>query len=289
MSRRALIGLGLAIAACATFAGADTAAQVVVRGGVPIFLAVWVRYVVQLLATTALAVPLRGKAMLRTERLGLQLARGLVLVAGSCLLFASLKFISVGEMTAIMMLAPMSVTAIAGLLFKEHVPPLRWLLLMGGFTGTLVIIRPGADDFSWAMLLPLGQVVCNTTFQLLTSRLSRTEDPVTTNLYTSLAGVVFLLPVLLLVDLATVPDWAWIVLLGMGLAASLAHMLWTLAFQRVPATQIMPFTYAQIAFAVLAGWIATGAVPDGWAVLGMGMIAACGLGSALLTRYQMGR
>jgi drug/metabolite transporter (DMT)-like permease len=192
-------------------------------------------------------------------------------------------------MTAIMMLTPMAVTAIAGLLFKEQVPPLRWLLLLGGFIGTLAIIRPNADDFRWAMLLPLGQVIFNTAFQLLTSRLSRTEHPVTTNLYTSFLCTLVALPALFLTDMSHLSEWVWALMVALGLTATLGHMLWMMAFQRVPATQVMPFVYSQIAFAVLAGWIATGAVPDRWAVVGMGAIALCGIGSALLTLYQQRR
>lgn len=284
-----LAGLLLALSATAIFAGSDTTGQVIMRAGAPLLLAICVRFSVQAAATAALALPLRGRAMFQTEKLGLQLARGLVLGCGTSFLFASLRFVTVGEMTAIMMLTPMAVTASAGLVFKEHVPPLRWLLLLGGFTGTLVIIRPGADDFTWAMLLPLGQVVCNTSFQLLTSRLSRTEHPVTTNLYTSLTCTLATLPVLAFLPLAHLPGWVWVAMVGMGLAATTGHMLWAMAFQRVPATQVMPFTYVQIPFAVLAGWVATGAVPDRWAVVGMCVIAVCGIGSALLTLYQQRR
>lgn len=284
MKAHPLAGVALAVTACMFFAVVDTASQVVVRAGVPVLLAVWVRYATQAGATAALAWQMRGRQdMLRTSRPGLQVLRGAALVTGSCFLFASLKFISVGEMTAIIMLTPLAVTACAGLLFKEHVPPLRWLLVIGGFTGTMIIIRPGGEDFTWALLLPLGQVVFNTIFQLLTSRLARTEDPVTTNLYTSLSGTLLTLPALAFVDLSEVPDWTWAVMIGMGLGASVGHMLWAMSFRRVPATQIMPFTYGQIAFAVFAGWIATGAVPDQWAVAGMTLIAACGVASALLT------
>ena len=55
--------------------------------------------------------------------------------------------------------------------------PLRWALVAGGFVGTLVILRPGGDAFSWAILLPLGLVVSNAWFQVLTSRLAHTEKP----------------------------------------------------------------------------------------------------------------
>lgn len=279
-------GIALAVSGCFLFVVIDTAAQAVVRSGVAVLLAVWVRYATQAVATAAWAASTRGGSMWHTRHLGLQLLRGTVLVTGSGFLFASLKFITVGEMTAIMMLSPLTVIACAGLLFKEHVPPLRWALVVGGLTGTLVILRPGGEEFSWALLLPLGQVVCNTTFQLITSRLARTEDPVTTNLYTSVTGTLITLPVLVWVDLSQVPGWAWGVLVGMGLGATVAHLVWAMAFQRVAATQIMPFTYVQIAFAVLAGWVVTGAVPDHWAWVGMVLITACGVGNALLTLRQ---
>ena len=287
--RRQLAGLALAIFGVAVFATSDTLSQVVLRAGAPLLAVVFVRFAVQAVATGLLAVPLRGRAMFQTEQRGLQILRGLALIMGTSCLFASLRFITVGEMTAIMMIAPMAVTAIAGLLFKEMVPPLRWLLLVGGFAGTLIIIRPGTEDFRWAMLLPFGQVVFNTAFQLLTSRLSRTEHPVTTNLYTSLTCTTLALPALVLVDMSHLPGWVWGLAVVLGLTATLGHMLWVMAFQRVPATQVMPFTYSQIAFAVLAGWVATGAVPDAWAVVGMGLVALCGVGSALLTLYQQRR
>jgi drug/metabolite transporter (DMT)-like permease len=287
--RRQLAGLALAIFALAVFATSDTLSQVVLNAGAPLLAVVFIRFAVQAVATSLLAVPLRGRAMFQTEQRGLQILRGMTLVMGTSCLFASLRFMTVGEMTAIMMLTPMAVTAIAGLLFKEVVPPLRWLLLVGGFAGTLVILRPGTDDFRWVMLLPLGQVVFNTVFQLLTSRLSRTEHPVTTNLYTSLTCTVLTLPALVLADMSHLPGWVWGLTVGLGLSATLGHMLWVMAFQRVPATQVMPFTYSQIAFAVLAGWVATGAVPDRWAAVGMGAIALCGIGSALLTLNQQRR
>jgi drug/metabolite transporter (DMT)-like permease len=284
-----LAGIALALAALAVFASTDTTSQVVLRAGAPLLAVIFVRFAVQAVATTLLAVPMRGREMFKTAQPGLQLLRGLSLVMGTSCLFASLRFLPVGEMTAIMMITPMAVTAIAGLMFKEQVPPLRWLLLLGGFIGTLVIIHPDAGDLRWAMLLPLGQVVFNTAFQLLTSRLSRTEQPVTTNLYTSYLCTLVALPALVLTDMSHLPGWVWGLMVALGLTATLGHMLWMMAFQRVPATQVMPFTYSQIAFAVLAGWLATGAVPDLWAVVGMGMIALCGIGSALLTLYQQRR
>ena len=73
-----LAGLLLALSATAIFAGSDTTGQVIMRAGAPLLLAICVRFSVQAAATAALALPLRGRAMFHTEKLGLQLARGLV-------------------------------------------------------------------------------------------------------------------------------------------------------------------------------------------------------------------
>jgi drug/metabolite transporter (DMT)-like permease len=283
-----LVAIALVVLVTAIFASIDTASQIVVLSGVPVLLALWVRYVLQALATTLVVVPLRGGSVLRTGRLGLHALRGVLLASGSLFLFMSLQHVSVGEMTAIMMIAPLVVTGLAGVWLREHVSPLRWLLVVGGFAGTLVIIRPGADSFSPALLLPLGQVACNAGFQLLTSRLARTEDPMTLHLYTGWAGTVFLLPALAFVDFAGVPAWVWWTLLGIGIGAAIGHFLLILAYQRVPASQLMPYMYGQIGFAMLGGWLTQGRVPDGWSLAGIGLIAACGLGSALLTMRERG-
>ena len=76
-----------------------------------------------------------------------------------------------------MLIAPLVITLLAATMLKEHVSPLRWALVAGGFAGTLVILRPGGEAFSWAMLLPLGLVLTNAWFQVLTSKLAQHREP----------------------------------------------------------------------------------------------------------------
>jgi drug/metabolite transporter (DMT)-like permease len=284
-----LAGIGLAVAACGLFAVMDSATQYLMVGGVPLLLGVWGRYFFQALVTSAVALPLRGPQVLRTRRLGFHLLRGALLFSGTALTFASLRHIQLGEFTAIIMIAPLVTTLLGPLLLKEHVTPVRWLLLAGAFAGTLVIIRPGGGSFNVYLLLPLCQVVANVGFQIVTSKLARTEDPLTLHLYTGWAGA-------LLAMLALPYAWpgmpslhTWGLLALMGLIGAVGHFLLILAFQRAPATTIMPYLYTQIAFAVLCGLALFGHVPDGWSFIGMGIIAACGMAGAWLTLQQMRR
>ena len=111
--------------------------------------------------------------MLRTEHPRYQLLRGSLLLASSTLAFFSLRYMPLAEFTSVVLIAPLVVTLLAATTLKEEVSLLRWALVAGGFLGTIVILRPGSSIFSWAILLPLGLVVTNAWFQVLTSRLAR--------------------------------------------------------------------------------------------------------------------
>jgi drug/metabolite transporter (DMT)-like permease len=277
-----LAGIALVLGACACFSALDTTTKYV-SASVPLLMALWFRYAFQAIATTASVLPVRGMSALRTLHPKFQLLRGLLLLASSLLAFASLKYMPVGEFTAIVMIAPLAVTVLAATVLRERVSPTRWALVAGGFAGTLVIIRPGAQNFNWASLLPLGLVVTNAWFQVLTSKLARTEDPVTMHLYTGWVGALLATLALPLVWTTLPAWWLWAALCFMGLAATVGHYLLILAFQRAPAATLTPYLYGQIAFSMLSGWLVFSHVPDDWSLLGIALIAVCGAGGAWLT------
>lgn len=273
-------GIGLAIAATAFFGVFDTTTKYVVTHGTPLALALWVRYVFQACTTSAAIVPRSGLAVFRTRALRLQLLRGLLLVSISLFTMFTLQFMPVGEFTAIMMMAPLLVTLFAVLMLKERVSVVRWLLLLLGFAGTLIIVRPGAGSFEWAMLLPLGLVVANAWFQLLTSQLAKLDAPATTHLYTGIVGA---LVATLLLPFAweQPPGWAtWLLLLLMGVLSSGGHFLLILAYGRAAAAALTPYLYCQILFAVIGGWLVFAHEPDRWALAGMALIALSGATTA---------
>ena len=129
------------------------------------------------------------------------LLRGVLLLTTSLLVFFSLKYTPVSEFTALAMIVPLVITLLASTRLGEKVSPLRWALVAGGFVGAMVIIRPGHSTFSWATLLPLGLVVSNSWFQILTSELAKTEDPLTLHFYTGWVGT-------LIASLAL--PWVWV-------------------------------------------------------------------------------
>jgi len=83
---------------------------------------------------------------------------------------------------------------------------------------------------------------------------------------------------------ATLPGWhEWALLCLMGLMGTVGHFLLILAYQRAPASTLTPYLYAQIAFAMLGGWLVFAQVPDATSLVGMAFIAACGAAGAWLT------
>lgn len=282
MSRHhTLAGMALALTALACFATLDTTTKYVTLS-VPLLLALWFRYVFQAVVTTAAMWPQRGRTLLRTQRLGLQCLRGALLFITSLFTFLSVKYMPVGEFTAIAMITPLVVTLLAATWLDEHVSRRRWLLVAGGFAGTLFIIRPGSDLFGWHTLLPLVMVATYSGFQILTSRLVKTEDAVTMHVYTGWVGT--LLGSLALPFVWQLPQTTgqWGGLLLMGLMGTVGHFLLILAYRRAPAATLTPLLYAQIAFAMLGGWLVFAHIPDGWSLLGMALIAFCGAASAWL-------
>jgi drug/metabolite transporter (DMT)-like permease len=279
---KVLASIGLAILTCAFFAAMDTASQFVVLAGVPVVVSAWGRYVFQSLLTSAVVLPLRGWRVLHTRHMPFQLLRGGLLVTGTLLFFTSLKFMQVGELTAIILLAPVIVTMAGPALFKEQVAPMRWALVAIAFGGTLIIIRPGGSGFSWVMLLPLAQAVVNAAFQMVTSKLARSEDPLTTHFYTGWIGAITLTVVLPYAWTGSPTPGNWLLIALMGLFGGIGHFVMVLAFRNVAASTLMPYMYTQIGFAVLFGWLVRGHVPDSWSFIGMAVIATCGVASAWL-------
>jgi drug/metabolite transporter (DMT)-like permease len=281
-SERILAGIGMVIVAVACFATLDTATKAS-TAGVPILMGVWFRYAFQAVATTAVLLPLHGTALLRTHHPRYQLLRGALLLVSSTLAFLSLRYMPLAEFTSIVLIAPLVITLLAATTLKEHVSPLRWTLVAGGFIGTLVILRPGGGAFSWAILLPIGLVLTNAWFQVLTSKLAQTENPLTMHFYTGWVGTLIASLALPFVWTA-LPSWEWWALLClMGFMGTVGHFILILAYQRAPASTLTPYLYAQIAFAMLGGWLIFSHVPDRFSLIGISMIAVCGAAGAWLT------
>ncbi|MDM4767247.1 DMT family transporter [Pelomonas sp. SE-A7] len=285
-AQRPALGIALVFLMAACFASMDSLTRHLGSTlALPVLLIMWARYSVQ---AVGMAVWLGLAGSFRSAHPRFQLLRGLLLLATSAMSFFGVQYMPVAEFTSINMLTPVVVTLLAAMLLHEQVSPLRWTLVIGGFAGALIVMRPGSGLFGWAVLFPLAGALCYASFQVLTSKLSSLENPLTTHFYTGLTGSLLLSALLLLgpwsvwPQLLAAPAWQWGLLLIVGLLGTTGHLLLILSLGLAPTATLMPFSYAQIAFAAAIGWFAFDHAPDGFAWLGMAVVSACGAAAAWL-------
>ena len=241
----------------------------------PLLLVVWLRYLSQSVLMLALFAPRMGLNLLRTQRPWLQLVRGLSLVAITLLFYSALRFIPLGEATAVIFLAPLVVIVLSATWLKEHISRGLWLSVGVGLLGVLLIVRPGGALFTPAILLPLGAAFCFGLYQLLTRRLSATDHPATSNFLSALVGTL---------SVSVLLPWFWqtptlvdgLLMATLGATAMTGHMLLTHAYRFGSAASLAPFTYVQIVTATLLGMLFFDHTPDLWAILGMAVIILSG-------------
>jgi drug/metabolite transporter (DMT)-like permease len=278
----------LIVLAALCFAGLDTSTKYATTL-VPVLMLLWFRYVFQAVVTFALRFPVQKMGLLATRNPRFQALRGVLLLITSACSFYGLQHLPVGEFTAMAMLSPLAATALAAWVLKDHVSPLRWWLMVAGLAGVLLVVRPGGQVFSWALLFPVLLVTTYGWFQVLTSRLSGEENPYTTHFYTGLVGSVVMSPVVVFSwnTAALLAHWPWFVLVGF--LGTFGHLMLIRAFMRASAPVLTPYLYSQIAFATLGGWLVFQHVPDALAWLGIAVIAASGVGNALLSAHEVAR
>jgi len=252
----------------------------------PVTLLVWVRYGVQALAMLVWFGPSLGVGLLRTSTLRLQIVRALILVLSSVFFVNALRSLPLADATAINYSTPTVVVILAVVILHEKMTRARAAFVIAGIIGMTLIVRPGAEIFRGASLLAVAAAACYASFQILTRKLAR-EAWSALLFYPALAGAL-LMP--LLVPWSTLPrtfPWQDMALLVTGaLFGTLGHLLFILAFQRAPASGLTPFTYLQLVWATLVGWIAFGDFPDQTTVVGMTVIAGSGLLLAWHERRQ---
>ncbi len=198
--------------------------------------------------------------------------------AASTLLFLSaLLAMPIADATAIMQVLPLAITAAAAIYLKEPVGWRRWLAAIAGLIGVMLIAKPGTRAFNPAAILLLGAVAL-VVVRDLTTRLITSAVPTLT--LTLMSAAVVVPAGLLLLPFET---WIWPrgheigLLLACGAFLALAYALIIVAMRAGDVAVISPFRYAVILFAIFAGWLVWGALPDPIQLLGIAVVTLAGL------------
>jgi drug/metabolite transporter (DMT)-like permease len=252
----------------------------------PIPLLVWARWGFQTLVMVIWLAPTLGVRMVRTKQLKLQLVRSTLMIGSSVFFMTALSYLPLADATALNYTTPTLVVVLAVLFLHERMTHARLAFVAAGIVGMLLIVQPGAELFHGASLLALCAAACYASFQIITRMLAG-DDPRVTLFYPALVGTLIMTLVWPWFSSRIEMSWLDVGLLAtVGVLGTVGHFLFILAFNRAPASALTPFTYMQVVWATLVGWLVFQDFPDALTLVGMAVIVASGL---LLTWHERRR
>ena len=273
---RPLLGIVLMLLAMVILPLIDVLAKVLGQAGLPILVVVWGRALFGTLMVLPLALRAAGPGVLVPARPGYHIARALLLYSATWFFFTALKYLPIADALAIFFVNPLIVTLFSALFLGERVGPRRWAAVAVGFIGTLIIIRPGMVEMNPGTLLALLAGTALGSYFVMTRARAGHENANVLTFQTSLTGTLGLTLLLPLGWMMPTPH-QWLMLLGVGVIATLGHVLITRAYENAEASLLAPLAFTEIIGAVLVGWWFFGDLPDRWTMLGVAVL----IGSAV--------
>jgi drug/metabolite transporter (DMT)-like permease len=247
-----------------------------------------------------------GLRTLATPYLPRILLRSLVLCSAYFAYILSLSSMAMANTVSIYFTLPLFVAALSGWGLGEKVPLHRWIAIIAGFVGVLVMVRPATGSFQPASLLALYSAFAYAVGQMMGRSLSQKVDTLVIsnwqNMIYLIVAIVMGLVVYIfglanegnktLAFLTRPPSWPepshYAVLLSMGFLAAVAMMAYVNAYRSAPANFVAPFEYSAMIWAVLYGALFFHDFPDFWTLVGAAIVVSAGL-FMLWRDHVMGR
>lgn len=270
-----LQGILLMCASMAVFSAMDCASKFLTGDYHPVMVT-WGRQAMQTLMLVPLVFWFGPERSLRSSAPVQQALRGLFLIASTVCFVSGLAALPLAEAAAIGFVSPMFTTALSIPLLGEQVGWRRWAAILVGFAGVLIVIRPGTAAFDPAAFFPVASSLFWAFALIVTRKMSHRDTPLTTLIYASVVGL--LAATLPLPWYWTMPDATGLALMaGMGVLSLAGHYLLVRAFQRGSASILAPFSYSQMIWATLFGYLVFDSLPDGWTWVGAVVIILSGV------------
>ncbi len=237
---------------------------------------VWGRYLFMALISLFITYFFFKKNLKWPKNIQIQIIRSLFLFLSTVLFFYAISIISLPEALTLAFSSPMIVTLLSALILKEKVGIRRWLAVILGFVGVLVVIRPGFNEINLATITALGCGICYAVYIITTRKLSNQDSPLLTLIFTGVFGTI-------IISLFVPFYWSWLTtpqLLLMILLASigtLAHFLLILSLNFAEASKLAPLSYSEIIMNVVIAYYFFGDFPDQWVWIGLFIIISSGI------------
>lgn len=267
----------LIVAACLLFSFLDASGKYLVLHGMAAPFVAWARFTIHLVLVAILFRVWASTAALKTANLPGQMLRGLFMLGATVFNFAALQTLQLAETIAIAFFAPMLTVALAGPLLGEWAGWRRWMAIVVGFVGVLIVTRPGVGEFKIGYVFSFSFVACHSLYIIMTRRMGASESSQSLIFYSALMPALFMLPAVPVYGSMPQDALQWGLLLVTGVCGALGHWLLIKAYKQATTAALAPYPYSQIVWMVGLGWIAFGDLPDLWTVVGASVIIASGL------------
>ena len=275
-ARNRLTGIGLVSLCYLLFSLLDGSAKWLV-GTVPVIVVVWLRFATHALFATAVLFPLKGIALVRTTHLRWHMLRAVMFVTMTGINFWALQYLQLTVTASIYFSVPIMIALASAWLLGEKLDAGRWIAVLAGFAGVLVIIRPGSADFHPAMIASVVNAILYAGFMMMTRRLAAYDSPETIQYLPAVGAAIGLAPFALAAWQSPSGWLEWTVACLMGVLGGLGHHLLALAHRYAPSSVIAPFLYQQVIYMALFGYFVFGDVPGAGVWLGAPIVIASGL------------
>ncbi|MEL6915687.1 MAG: DMT family transporter [Pseudomonadota bacterium] len=281
---RPFLGVVLMLGFCILIPVSDALAKIL-GATLPVMLIVLVRVATQGLLLVPLSRAVERRFWPGRRHLGAIVLRTLLYIGGLSTMILALRYLPLADAVAIAFVMPFIMLILGHWFLGEEVGARRIGACVVGFAGTLMVIQPSFQEVGAAALLPLCVAVLFALFMLVTRHLSQAVKPIAMQALSGLIACAILVPLL---GLGTRLGWAdlsfapvtgaeAVMLAGMALIGTVAHLLMTWSLKFAPSATVAPMQYLEIPFATAVGFLVFGDLPDGLAATGIVVTMAAGL------------
>ena len=270
----------------------DTAGKLLAQSGYPVVMVAWMRYSLNTILMAAVLAPhfyrRHGHSILRSRRPALQLLRAALLLLSTLVFFSVLKIVPLSEGTAMNFCAPLIVLAVSPWLLKEKAYLSRWVAVAIGFTGMLIVMRPGGNIVPTGVMLGIASAIIFAAVVVLTRKTNQFDHPMVTLFYGGLVGMILssaIVPFFWAPHMPTTSEW--LVLASTGVTSTVGHLLINSAYKHAEASLLTPYAYLQIISATTMGWLVFDQLPDSVTAIGIAIICASGIGIAYIEHRRV--
>ena len=243
---------------------------------IPVLQITWSRYFFTVVIALPVMLIFFRKNFKWTEQPKLQLIRGLLLFCANILFFYSISAISLAKALTLAFIAPLIVTILSPFFLGEKVGIRRWLAVIFGFFGSLIVLRPGFVEINLASIAALGTGVLYGFYLIVTKKLHKSDHPLLTLLLTGVVGAI--IGSLIVPSIWVQPSiQEWYMMFAIGFFASIGHLFLILSLKYADASKLAPFGYFEIITNIIIGYYYFNHFPDSWTFLGLSIIILSGI------------